>query len=438
MQFNKLGLSESLLSAIKMSGYERPTPIQEKAIPAILSGKDVMAAAQTGTGKTAGFTLPLLELLNGRSQNTPQSIRALVLTPTRELAAQVKDSIEKYGTNEKLKFGLVFGGVNINPQKKELKEGLDILIATPGRLLDLYQQQAIQLNKIEILILDEADRMLDMGFIADIRRILKLMPKKRQNLMFSATFSDEIRQLAKTICYKPIEIDVAPRNSTVKLISQKLFMIDKTKKVDLLCAIVRSTPDQALVFIRTKYGANNLVKKLNRNKISSLAIHGNKSQSQRTKALNAFKNDEVQVLVATDIAARGIDIDQLASVINFDLPQVPEDYVHRIGRTGRAGARGNAISLVSMEEKKQLRDIERVIKKPIPVADIAEFRSLLPSHEEHKQSSPNQDNKKEQQKKDMPNRRRRRRKKTNNGEKGKRAGSQICNDKRRSKAAVNV
>ena len=438
MQFNKLGLSESLLSAIKMSGYERPTPIQEKAIPAILSGKDVMAAAQTGTGKTAGFTLPLLELLNGRSQNTPQSIRALVLTPTRELAAQVKDSIEKYGTNEKLKFGLVFGGVNINPQKKELKEGLDILIATPGRLLDLYQQQAIQLNKIEILILDEADRMLDMGFIADIRRILKLMPKKRQNLMFSATFSDEIRQLAKTICYKPIEIDVAPRNSTVKLISQKLFMIDKTKKVDLLCAIVRSTPDQALVFIRTKYGANNLVKKLNRNKISSLAIHGNKSQSQRTKALNAFKNDEVQVLVATDIAARGIDIDQLASVINFDLPQVPEDYVHRIGRTGRAGARGSAISLVSMEEKKQLRDIERVIKKPIPVADIAEFRSLLPSYEEHKQSSPNQDNKKEQQKKDMPNRRRRRRKKTNNGEKGKRAGSQICNDKRRAKAAVNV
>ena len=438
MQFNKLGLSESLLSAIKMSGYERPTPIQEKAIPAILSGKDVMAAAQTGTGKTAGFTLPLLELLNGKSQNVPHSIRALVLTPTRELAAQVKDSIEKYGTNEKLKFGLVFGGVNINPQKKVLKEGLDILIATPGRLLDLYQQHAVQFNKIEILTLDEADRMLDMGFIADIRRILKLMPKKRQNLMFSATFSDEIRQLAKTICYKPIEIDVAPRNSTVKLISQKLFMVDKTKKVDLLCAIVRSTPDQALVFIRTKYGADNLVKKLNRNKISSLAIHGNKSQSQRTKALNAFKNDEVQVLVATDIAARGIDIDQLASVINFDLPQVPEDYVHRIGRTGRAGARGNAISLVSMEEHKQLRDIERVIKKSIPVADTAEFRSLLPSHEKHNQSSLNQDNKKEQQKKDMPNRRRRRRKKTNNSEKGKRAGNQICNDKRRSKAAVNV
>ena len=438
MQFNKLGLSESLLSAIKMSGYERPTPIQEKAIPAILSGKDVMAAAQTGTGKTAGFTLPLLELLNGKSQNVPHSIRALVLTPTRELAAQVKDSIEKYGTNEKLKFGLVFGGVNINPQKKVLKEGLDILIATPGRLLDLYQQQAIQLNKIEILILDEADRMLDMGFIADIRRILKLMPKKRQNLMFSATFSDEIRQLAKTICYKPIEIDVAPRNSTVKLISQKLFMIDKTKKVDLLCAIVRSTPDQALVFIRTKYGADNLVKKLNRNKISSLAIHGNKSQSQRTKALNAFKNDEVQVLVATDIAARGIDIDQLASVINFDLPQVPEDYVHRIGRTGRAGARGNAITLVSIEEKKQLRGIERVIKKPIPVADIAEFRSLLPSHEDHKQSSLSQGNKKEQQKKDMPNWRKRRRKKTNNSEKDKRASSQIGNGKRRPKATVNV
>ena len=386
MNFDKLGLSDSLLKAVKVTGYTKPTLIQEKAIPAILSGKDVMAAAQTGTGKTAGFTLPLLQLLNWKKKTTPYEIRALVLTPTRELAAQVKESIEKYGANEKLKYGVVFGGVNINPQKQKLKNGLDILIATPGRLLDLHQQQSVKFNEIEVLILDEADRMLDMGFIKDIRRILKLMPKQRQNLMFSATFSNEIRQLAKTICQKPIEIDVAPRNSTVKLISQKLFKVEKTRKTDLLCALISSTSEQALVFIRTKYGANNLVKKLHRNNISALAIHGNRSQAQRTKALDMFKNDEVQVLVATDIAARGIDIDQLPTVINFDLPQVPEDYVHRIGRTGRAGTSGNAISLVSAEEKKQLRDIERVIKKPIPEADIAEFHSLLSSLQENKRS----------------------------------------------------
>ena len=386
MNFDKLGLSDSLLKAVKVTGYTKPTLIQEKAIPAILSGKDVMAAAQTGTGKTAGFTLPLLQLLNWRKKPTPYEIRALVLTPTRELAAQVKESIEKYGANEKLKYGVVFGGVNINPQKQKLKNGLDILIATPGRLLDLHQQQSVKFNEIEVLILDEADRMLDMGFIKDIRRILKLMPKQRQNLMFSATFSNEIRQLANTICQKPIEIDVAPRNSTVKLISQKLFKVEKTRKTDLLCALISSTSEQALVFIRTKYGANNLVKKLHRNNISALAIHGNRSQAQRTKALDMFKNDEVQVLVATDIAARGIDIDQLPTVINFDLPQVPEDYVHRIGRTGRAGTSGNAISLVSAEEKKQLRDIERVIKKPIPEADIAEFHSLLSSLQENKRS----------------------------------------------------
>ena len=386
MNFDKLGLSDSLLKAVKVTGYTKPTLIQEKAIPAILSGKDVMAAAQTGTGKTAGFTLPLLQLLNWRKKPTPYEIRALVLTPTRELATQVKESIEKYGANEKLKYGVVFGGVNINPQKQKLKNGLDILIATPGRLLDLHQQQSVKFNEIEVLILDEADRMLDMGFIKDIRRILKLMPKQRQNLMFSATFSNEIRQLAKTICQKPIEIDVSPRNSTVKLISQKLFKIEKTRKTDLLCALISSTSEQALVFIRTKYGANNLVKKLHRNNISALTIHGNRSQAQRTKALDMFKDDEVQVLVATDIAARGIDIDQLPTVINFDLPQVPEDYVHRIGRTGRAGTSGNAISLVSAEEKKQLRDIERVIKKPIPEADIAEFHSLLSSLQENKRS----------------------------------------------------
>ena len=433
MTFDKLGLTDSLLKAVKVSGYTKPTLIQEKAIPAILSGKDVMAAAQTGTGKTAGFTLPLLQLLNWRKKPTPYEIRALVLTPTRELAAQVKESIEKYGANEKLKYGVVFGGVNINPQKQKLKNGLDILIATPGRLLDLHQQQSVKFNEIEVLILDEADRMLDMGFIKDIRRILKLMPKQRQNLMFSATFSNEIRQLAKTICQKPIEIDVAPRNSTVKLISQKLFKVEKTRKTDLLCALISSTSEQALVFIRTKYGANNLVKKLHRNNISALAIHGNRSQAQRTKALDMFKNDEVQVLVATDIAARGIDIDQLPTVINFDLPQVPEDYVHRIGRTGRAGTSGNAISLVSAEEKKQLRDIERVIKKPIPEADIAEFHSLLSSLQENRRSPIDQPKSERQQKegKGKPKRRRRRRgnsnrnakiqKSTNSGNSNKRA-----------------
>ena len=408
MGFEKLGLSDSLLKAVKLTGYTKPTLIQEKAIPAILSGKDVMAAAQTGTGKTAGFTLPLLELLNVKKKTKSYEVRALVLTPTRELAAQVKASIEKYGANEKLRYGVVFGGVNINPQKQNLKTGLDILIATPGRLLDLYQQQSVKLNQIEVLILDEADRMLDMGFIRDIRRILKFMPKQRQNLMFSATFSNEIRQLAKTICYKPIEIDVAPRNSTVKLISQKLFKVEKTRKTDLLCALVTATSEQALVFIRTKYGANNLVKKLHRNNISAVAIHGNRSQAQRTKALDMFKNDEVQVLVATDIAARGIDIDQLPNVINYDLPQVPEDYVHRIGRTGRAGTSGSAISLVSTEEKKQLRDIERVIKKPIPEADIAQFHSLLSLQEEHERSSISNPENERQQRKEQPKRRRRR------------------------------
>ena len=373
MTFNSLGLTDSLLQAVQTTGYTIPTPIQERVIPEILNGKDVMAAAQTGTGKTAGFTLPLLQLLGGRKQTHDRQIRALVLTPTRELAAQIQDSIGTYGLNERLRHGVVFGGVNINPQKQKLRRGLDILVATPGRLLDLYQQHSVKFDEVEVLILDEADRMLDMGFIRDIRRILALLPKRRQNLMFSATFSNEIRKLAKTICHNPVEIDVSPRNSTVKLISQKMYRIDKPRKVDLLSSLLRSNADQTLVFSRTKHGANNLVKKLSRDNISAAAIHGNKSQAQRTKALDAFKQNKVQVLVATDIAARGIDIDQLATVINFDLPHVPEDYVHRIGRTGRAGLSGVAISLVTNEDKKQLRDIERLIKNSIPVADIAEF-----------------------------------------------------------------
>ena len=365
MNFNTLGLTDSLLRAVRKSGYTKATAIQQKAIPVILDGKDVMAAAQTGTGKTAGFTLPLLQLLSEEYRSKTPSIKALVITPTRELAAQVQDNIHTYGTNENLSSSVVFGGVNINPQKRILKRGVDILVATPGRLLDLYQQKALRLDAVEILVLDEADRMLDMGFIHDIRRILALLPAQRQNLMFSATFSNEIRKLAKTICRNPVEIDVAPRNSTVDAISQKLYLVEKNNKAELLSQYLQSNADQTLVFSRTKHRANNLVKKLGRDNISSVAIHGNKSQAQWTRALGDFKQNKVQVLVATDIAARGIDIDQLATVINFDLPHVPEDYVHRIGRTGRAGAIGQAISLVSSDERKQLQDIERMIKRSI-------------------------------------------------------------------------
>ena len=377
MTFNTLGLSDTLLQAVKQTGYTSPTPIQERAIPEILAGRDVMAAAQTGTGKTAGFTLPLLQLISGRPNRTRNTFRALILTPTRELAAQIEDSIQTYGAQENLRYGVVFGGVNINPQKKALNRGLDILVATPGRLLDLYQQKCIDFRDVEVLILDEADRMLDMGFIRDIKKIMALLPKQRQNLMFSATFSDEIRVLAKTICNKPVEIDVAPRNSTVEAISQKMYYVDKASKPNLLIEMMLASNDQTLVFSRTKHGANNLAKKLIKENIKAAAIHGNKSQTQRTKALHDFKQGGVQVLVATDIAARGIDIEQLARVINFDLPHVPEDYVHRIGRTGRAGATGLAISLVSGEESKQLRDIERLIKFAVPKGDSEEYSFAL-------------------------------------------------------------
>tara|TARA_S200000501_G_C20852604_1_gene756334 strand:+ start:753 stop:1916 length:1164 start_codon:yes stop_codon:yes gene_type:complete len=367
MTFETLGLSDSLLRAVAHTGYTTPTPIQTQAIPAILSGDDVMAAAQTGTGKTAGFVLPMLQQLGPHTRVTPGKVRALILTPTRELAAQVHDSILTYGKHEKLKSAVVFGGVNINPQLKALKNGVDLLVATPGRLLDLHQQRAVRFDDIELLVLDEADRMLDMGFIRDIRKIIALIPPKRQNLMFSATFSKEIRKLANSICRNPLEIDVALRNSTVEAIEQNLWFVEKSLKADLLSELIQETTEQVLVFSRTKHGANKLVKRLARDSISAVAIHGNRSQSQRTKALADFKANKVQVLVATDIAARGIDIELLALVINFDLPHVPEDYVHRIGRTGRAGASGVALSLVSNDEKKQLRAIERLIKREITV-----------------------------------------------------------------------
>ncbi len=373
MTFNTLGLTESLLRAVAQTGYSTPTSIQSQCIPAVLSGKDVMAVAQTGTGKTAGFTLPLLQLLGDMPRPGSNRAHSLILTPTRELAAQIHDSIETYGKYEKVRSAVVFGGVNINPQMRELRRGVDILVATPGRLLDLYQQNAVNFNDIKILILDEADRMLDMGFIRDIKKILALLPKKRQNLMFSATFSDEIRSLAKTICHNPVEIDVAPRNSTVEAISQKMYLVEKNQKTELLTQILRNSGEQTLVFMRTKHSANHLALRLEKSGLSAAAIHGNKSQAQRTRALDDFKRNKVQVLVATDIAARGIDINQLAMVVNFDMPHVSEDYIHRIGRTGRAGASGQAISLVSRDETKQLRDIERLIKRKIESASLTGY-----------------------------------------------------------------
>ena len=379
MKFTELGLSDSLLDAIELQGYDTPSPIQAKAIPHVLDGKDVMAAAQTGTGKTAGFTLPILHRLS----NTPKAngkgnqARALILTPTRELAAQVAASVETYGQNLKIKSVVVFGGVKINPQMQKLRGGTDVLIATPGRLLDLQSQNAIQLDKLEILVLDEADRMLDMGFIHDIRRILKLIPKKRQTLLFSATFSKEIRELAKKFTFKPVEVSVSPPNTTVETVKQRIIAVEKSDKTQILTRLIQENDwFQVLVFSRTKHGANKLVKKLIARGIEASAIHGNKSQGAGTKALAGFKDGKCRVLVATDIAARGIDIDQLPHVVNFDLPQVPEDYVHRIGRTGRAGANGEAVSLVSHDEAIMLRDIERLIKMKIPREQLDGYEPL--------------------------------------------------------------
>lgn len=364
MSFGSLGLSPLILDAVAEQGYEKPSPIQAQAIPAIIAGKDVMAAAQTGTGKTAGFTLPLLEKLSKGPKAKPNQARALILTPTRELAAQIADSVNTYGKNLPLRSTVVFGGVKINPQMMRLRKGVDILVATPGRLLDLYNQNAVRFNNLEVLVLDEADRMLDMGFIHDIRKIISFLPKKRQNLMFSATFSDQIRNLAKGMINNPVEISVSPRNTTANTVKQWICPVDKKKKSALLAHLIHKEKwEQVLVFSRTKHGANRLTRQLEDKGINAAAIHGNKSQGARTKALDNFKKGRVKALVATDIAARGIDIDQLPQVVNFDLPNVPEDYVHRIGRTGRAGSRGQAVSLVSADEFQQLSDIEWLTQK---------------------------------------------------------------------------
>ena len=361
MHFTDLGLPEPILKAVTQQGYDTPTPIQAQAIPAIMEGHDVMAAAQTGTGKTAGFTLPMLVRLSKGNPASANQARALVLTPTRELAAQVNESVVNYSQFLPLKSAVVFGGVKINPQMMKLRRGVDVLVATPGRLLDLYNQKSIRFNSLEILVLDEADRMLDMGFINDIKKILALLPKQRQNLMFSATFSEDIRKLAKGLVNNPVEISVSPRNTTVKSVEQWLCPVDKGQKSRLLCHLINENQwHQVLVFSRTKHGANKLVKQLEATGLKAAAIHGNKSQGARTKALANFKDNSVQVLVATDIAARGIDIDQLPYVINFDLPNIPEDYVHRIGRTGRANSTGHAISLVSLDEFECLSDIEHL------------------------------------------------------------------------------
>ena len=370
MSFDTLGLKAELLRAISEQGYTEPTPVQKKAIPVILEGKDVMAGAQTGTGKTAGFTLPLLQLLSDKpNTNGRRPVRALVVTPTRELAAQVGESIATYGRHLQLNSAVVFGGVKINPQKKILRQGVDILVATPGRLLDHAQQGTVDLSKVEILVLDEADRMLDMGFIHDIRRLLALLPENgvRQNLLFSATFSDEIKKLADRLLNRPELIEVTRRNTTVELISQVVHPVDKNRKREMLSHMIGSRNwTQVLVFTRTKHGANRLAQQLERDGLSATAIHGNKTQAARTRALAAFKNGEVRVLAATDIAARGLDIDQLPHVVNYELPNVPEDYIHRIGRTGRAGREGEAVSLVCIDEHKLLRDIEVLLQHEIP------------------------------------------------------------------------
>ena len=381
MLFDSLGLSDALVRAVKEQGYSRPTPIQAQAIPAVLEGGDLLAGAQTGTGKTAGFVLPLLQRLSSArapfvagARGARPPVRALIVAPTRELAAQVEESVRLYGKHLHLRSMAMFGGVGLGPQTAQLRRGVDILVATPGRLLDHHGQGNVNLSRVEILVLDEADRMLDMGFLPDIKRVLALLPAKRQNLLFSATFSDEIKALADRLLDRPRLIEVTPRNSTVAAVRQKVHPVDRDRKRELLSWLIgRKRWQQVLVFTRTKHGADKLAEQLTRDGIRTTAIHGNKSQGARMRALADFKEGVVTVLVATDIAARGIDIEELPHVVNYDLPNVPEDYVHRIGRTGRAGATGEAVSLVCVDEHAFLRDIERLIKRPIPRETVEGF-----------------------------------------------------------------
>ncbi|MDO6598988.1 DEAD/DEAH box helicase [Tenacibaculum sp. 1_MG-2023] len=374
MTFKSLGLTDALLKAIEEKGYTTPSPIQEKAIPHILAGKDVLASAQTGTGKTAGFTLPVLQYLSETKHPKYRPVRALVLTPTRELAAQILENVREYSTHLDIKSTVVFGGVKASGQIATLRRGVDILVATPGRLLDLHSQKAVSFNRIDVLILDEADRMLDMGFARDLNKIMSYLPAKRQNLLFSATFSTEIKRLAEGILKNPVMVNAAPQNSTAEMVSQKAYLVDKGKKTQVVTNLIKDGNwNQVLIFTRTKHGANKLTKKLIGSGITAAAIHGNKSQGARTKALKSFKENTIRVMVATDIAARGLDIPLLPHVINFELPNVPEDYVHRIGRTGRAGASGQAISLVCSEETEYQAEIEKLLKKKLEVEIIEGF-----------------------------------------------------------------
>jgi ATP-dependent RNA helicase RhlE len=377
---------------VSEQGYTVPTPIQAQAIPVVLAGKDLLAAAQTGTGKTAGFVLPLLQILS--KVKNGKTVRCLILVPTRELAAQVQESVRVYGKYKPLRSTTIFGGVNINPQIQELRRGVDIVVATPGRLLDHVQQKTLSLKEVEILVLDEADRMLDMGFIHDIRRIIGLLPKQRQNLMFSATFPEEIRKLASSFMHQPVTVEVARRNTPAELVAQVQHPVSQDRKRELLAHLVKSNDwHQVLVFTRTKHGANRLAKQLNAAGIEADAIHGNKSQPQRTRVLKRFKDDELRVLVATDIAARGIDIDELPHVVNFDLPHVPEDYVHRIGRTGRAGSSGEAVSLVSHEDRPLMAAIERLMNRKVQSREVEGFdgeKPIEPKPQEPRKSRQHQ------------------------------------------------
>ena len=377
--FADLGLADSLLRAIADAGYTVPTPIQAQAIPRVLAGGDLLAAAQTGTGKTAGFTLPILHMLLAKpiELRKPGRPRVLILTPTRELTAQVEESVKTYGVHTKISSMVIFGGVNINPQISALRKPIDILVATPGRLLDHCQQRTVDLSGVEILVLDEADRMLDMGFIRDIRKILAMLPRQRQNLLFSATFSDEIRELSKGVLHNASEVSVAARNTTAERVDQTVHIVDQAHKRDILSHIIRESGwHQVLVFTRTKHGANRLAEKLVKDGLSASAIHGNKSQAARTRALDDFKKGKVAVLVATDIAARGLDIDQLPQVVNFELPNIPEDYVHRIGRTGRAQTIGEAFTIMTAEELPHILDIERFIGQKVPRLKIENFEYI--------------------------------------------------------------
>lgn len=378
MPFSSLGLSPLLVRCLAEKGYSTPFPIQLKAIPAVLSGKDVMAAAETGTGKTASFTLPLLQRLSRGERVRANHVRVLILTPTRELAVQVAESVASYGKYLSLKSGVVYGGVKINPQMMKLRGGLDVLVATPGRLLDLSSQNAVKFAQVETLVLDEADRLLDMGFLGDIRKIIAQLPHKRQNLLFSATFSSDIRALTDSLLIKPVRIEVSPKNTPAKSVRQWLYEVDKSRKAALLSHLVMSNGwKQVLVFVRTREGADRLTQRLVRDGISAATIHGDKRQTERSRALTAFKLNEIQILVATDIASRGIDINELPQVINFDLPKVPEDYIHRIGRTGRAGLPGEAISLVSADEAPLLAAIENLIGQTL----VREVESgFIPRH----------------------------------------------------------